>query len=135
MRESDAVSTSLPIVCPLAGDGEGLAENTEGVEADVLVLLGSNVWEGVAVGFLLAKVRVSCLTEGAESRFDIPSALPSHAGAAACVEGAQKRRVHVLLEVLLFDQAVTTSPYLALPPFVRYCQQYESRLYPWVLPS
>lgn len=40
----------------MAGDGEGLGENTEGVEGDVLVLLGSNVWEGVAVGFLLAKV-------------------------------------------------------------------------------
>lgn len=33
-----------------------MGENTEGVEGDVLVLLGSNVWEGVAVGFLLAKV-------------------------------------------------------------------------------
>ena len=38
-----------------------MGEHTEGVEGDVLVLLGYDVWEGVAVGFLLAKVRASSL--------------------------------------------------------------------------
>lgn len=45
----------LLFVCG-AEDGQALGDDTADVEQDVLELLGFDEWEGVAVGFLLAKV-------------------------------------------------------------------------------
>lgn len=49
-----------------ADNGKGLLEAPNDPNQDVLELLGSHEWEGVAVGFLLAKVtaRVICLRAG-----------------------------------------------------------------------
>lgn len=47
--------TRLFFVC-CAEDGQALGDDTADVEQDVLEMLGFDEWEGVAVGFLLAKV-------------------------------------------------------------------------------
>lgn len=38
------------------GNGNAVEEDTQDVEQNVLEMLGAEEWEGVAVGFLLAKV-------------------------------------------------------------------------------
>lgn len=37
-------------------DGEAVGDDTEQLEHNLLAMLGAEEWEGVAVGFLLAKV-------------------------------------------------------------------------------
>ncbi|CAM9544049.1 unnamed protein product [Ectocarpus sp. 6 AP-2014] len=44
-----------PFAGELLWDGKGLGDDTQDVEQDVLELLGTEEWEGVSVGFLLAK--------------------------------------------------------------------------------
>ncbi len=38
------------------GNGKAVGDDTEHLEHDVLAMMGAEEWEGVAVGFLLAKV-------------------------------------------------------------------------------